>query len=92
MQEVGGELVLTLLQILLRHARLLEDGDVEGELLALQHVGVEEVDNLARVLPGPSTQDPGTINGVLTHVVIEERVEVKVRHSAHRSLQPFHLN
>ena len=52
---------------------------------------VEEVDHLATILPGPSTEDSGSIDGVLAHVVIEERVEVKVRHGAHRSLQSLHL-
>ena len=86
MQEVGSELIFTLLELLLRDTRLLEDGDVQGKLLALQHVRVKEVDNLARVLPGPRAQEPWTIDGIGTHVVVKERVEVQVGHTAHLTL------
>ena len=79
MKEVGSELVFALLQLLLRDVLLLENRDVQGVLLALQQVGVKEVDNLARVLPGPSAQDSGAIDCILAHIVVEEWVEVQVR-------------
>ena len=84
-------MILTLLQLLFRHTTIINNGDIEAVLLALEQVVVHEVDHLATILPGPSTEDSGSIDGVLANVVIEERVEVKVRHSAHRSLQPLHL-
>mmetsp|Transcript_25974 Transcript_25974/g.34785 ORF Transcript_25974/g.34785 Transcript_25974/m.34785 type:complete len:204 (-) Transcript_25974:61-672(-) len=90
-EEVSGELVLTLLQFLLGHAGLLEDGDVEGELLALEQVRVEEASNLVGVLPRPRAQDSGSVHGVLPHVVVEEGVEVQVRHATHLTLQSAHL-
>ena len=54
-------------------------------------MSVKEVDDLAGVLPGPGSEDPGTVDGVLAHVVVEEGVEVDVGHGAHLSLQPLHL-
>ena len=45
-KEVLGELVFSLLELLLADTRLLENGDVEGVLLALEHVQVHEVDDL----------------------------------------------
>ena len=84
-------MILALLQLFFRHTTIIHNGDVQAILLALEQVVVHEVDHLATILPGPGTEDSGSIDGVLAHVVIEERVEVKVRHSAHRSLQPLHL-
>ena len=52
---------------------------------------IEEVDHLATILPGPSTENSGTIDGVLAHVVIQKRIEVKVGHAAHLALQASHL-
>ena len=91
MQEVGSELVFTILQLLLSDTGLLEDGDIKSKLLALQHVRVKEVNNLARVLPRPGTKESGTIDGVSTHVVVEKRVEVQVGHATHLTLQSTHL-
>ena len=91
MQEVGRELIFTLLQFLFRNILLLEDRDVEGILLALEEMSVEEVDDFARVLPRPGAKDSGTIDCVLTHVVIEQWVEVEVRKATHLTLQPTHL-
>ena len=90
-EEVGCQLVFALLQLLLRDVLLLEDGNVESILLALEEMCVEEVDDFARILPRPSSEDSGTIHGVLSHEVIEERVEVEVGHATHLSLQPTHL-
>ena len=84
-------MILTLLQLLLGESSIIQNGDVEAVLLALEEMMVDEVDHLATVLPGPSTEDSGSINGVLAHVVIEKRVEVKVSHAAHRTLQALHL-
>ena len=91
MEEVLGELVFPLFELLFANACLLEDGDVEGVLLALEQVQVHEVDDLARVLPGPGTQDSGAVHGVGAHVVIEQGVEVHVGHATHLSLQTTHL-
>ena len=84
-------MILTLLQLLLGKISIIQYGDVEAVLLALEEMMVDEVDHLATVLPGPSTEDSGSINGVLAHVVIEKRVEVKVSHAAHSTLQALHL-
>ena len=91
MEEVLGELVLPLLELLFANALLLEDGDVEGVLLALEQVQVEEVDDLARVLPGPGAKDSGAVDSVLAHVVIEQGMEVHVGKATHLSLQATHL-
>ena len=91
MQEIGRELIFAFLQFLLRDARLLEDRNIESKLLALQHMSVKEIDNFARVLPGPCAQDPGTINCISTHVVVEERVEVQIGHATHLALKSAHL-
>ena len=90
-KEVCCELILPLLEFLLSDADRLQDGDVESVLLALQQVGVEEVDNLATVLPGPRPEDPGAIHGVLSHVVVEQRIEVEVGKTTHLSLQAAHF-
>ena len=69
-KEVVGEVVFTVLQVLLGHAALVENRNVQTELLALEHVRVKEVNDLATVLPGPRAQDSGTINCICTHVVV----------------------
>ena len=84
-------MILTLLQLLLGKISIIHNGDVEAVLLALEDMMVDEVDHLATVLPSPSTEDSGSINGVLAHVVIEKRLEVKESHAAHRTLQTLHL-
>ena len=91
MQEVGSQLILTFLELFFGDTCLLEDGDVEGVLLALEEVGVEEVDDLAGVLPSPSTQDSGTVNCVGAHVVIQKWVEVQVGETSHLTLETAHL-
>ena len=84
-------MILALLQFLLGKISIIHNGDVEAVLLALKDMMVDKVDHLATVLPGPSTEDSGSINGVLAHVVIKKRVEVKVSHASHRTLQALHL-
>ena len=86
MKEIGRKIIFPLLEFLLGDVCLPEDGDIEGELLALEHVGVEEVDDLATVLPGPRSEDSGSVHSVLPHVVVKEWVEVQVGHAAHLSL------
>ena len=38
MEEVGREVVFTLFELFFRDSRLFENGDVQGELLALEHM------------------------------------------------------
>ena len=78
MQKVCGKRVFPLFKLFLCDATLLEDGDIEGVLLALEKVRVHKVDNLATILPGPSTQDSGSIHCVCSHVVIKQGVKVEV--------------
>ena len=91
MKEVGGELILALLEFFLGNLGVAKNGDVKSILLASEQVLVEEVDHLARVLPGPSTEDTRSVDGGLLHVVIEEGIEVKVGHAAHLALKSSHL-
>ena len=91
MKEVGCQLVFFLLQFFFRHASLLKDRDIECVFLALEQVRVEEVDDLATILPGPGTQDSGSVDSVCTHVVVEQRVEVQVSHAPHLALETTHL-
>ena len=46
MQEIGSQLILSRLELFLRAALLVENGDVKAELLALEQVSVEEVNDL----------------------------------------------
>ena len=78
MQEIGCQVVLSCLELLLRDVNSLLDADVESVLLALEHVSIEEVHNLGAVLPRPCPQRPRAINRVLAHVVVEQGVEVEV--------------
>ena len=86
MEEILCEFVFSGLELFLSHVHVLENGDVKSELLAKQQVRVKEVDNLARVLPSPSTEDSGTIDSIGAHVVIKKWVEVQIGHAAHLSL------
>ena len=91
MEEVSSEVVFTLLELFLRELAPIEDRDVKTELLALEQVRVEEVDDLARVLPRPSTQDSGTVDSVGAHVVIQKWVEVEIGKTSHLSLKAAHF-
>ena len=70
MEEISRKLVFPLFELLLGDANWLKDGDVQSVLLALEQVGVEEVDNLTTILPGPGSEDSRPVNGILSHVVI----------------------
>ena len=91
MKEVSSEVVFTLLELFLGELAPIEDRDVKTELLALEQVRVEEVDDLARVLPRPSTQDSGTVDSVGAHVVIQKWVEVEIGKATHLSLEAAHF-
>ena len=91
MKEVCSEIVFSILELFLSDSSLSKDGDVEAVLLALKEVGVEEVDDLATILPGPSPEDSGSVNSIGSHVVVKKRVEVQVCHATHLSLQTTHL-
>ena len=91
MKEVSRKVVFSLLEFFFSDSMLSKDGDIKAELLALKQMEVHKVDNLATVLPGPSTEDSGTIDGVGAHVVVKKRIEVQVGHATHLSLQPAHL-
>ena len=69
-KEVVGKVVFTLLELFFGHAARVENRDVQAKLLALEHVRVKEVYDLATVLPGPRAQDSGTIDCICTHVVV----------------------
>ena len=45
-QEIGCQLILSRLELLLCAARIVKDGDIETVLLAPQEMGVKEVHNL----------------------------------------------
>ena len=45
-QEIGCQLILSCLELLLCDARIVKDGDIETVLLAPQEMGVKEVHNL----------------------------------------------
>ena len=92
MQKVSCQVVLSFLEFFLSDASLPEDGDIEGVFLALEEMRVEEVDNLAGVLPGPSSQNSGAIHGIGSHVVIQQRIKVQIGHTSHLSLKSSHLN
>ncbi len=70
MQEVSSQVVFSFLEFFFCDASLPEDGDIEGVFLALEEMRVEEVDNLAGVLPGPSSQNSGAVHRISSHVVI----------------------
>ena len=91
MHEVGRELVFALFEFLLGHVGVFEDGDVEGVLLALEQVRVEEANDLGRVLPRPRAKDSRSVHGVLAHEVVQQWVEVQVGHASHLALQTAHL-
>ena len=91
MKEVSSEIVFSFLELFFGDVLISEDGDVKAELLAHEEMGVHEIDNLGTILPRPCTEDSGSIDSVLSHVVIEKRVEVQVCHATHLSLQTTHL-
>ena len=86
MKEVSSEIVFSFLELFFGDVLISEDGDVKAELLAHEEMGVHEIDNLGTILPRPCTEDSGSIDSVLSHVVIEKRVEVQVCHATHLSL------
>ena len=77
-QKVLGQLVLTLLKLLLCDVLLAEDGQVQAVFLGLEEMQRHEVDNLGGISPGPRSQIPWPVDVIGLHVVVEEWVEVLV--------------
>ncbi len=92
MQKVRSQVVFSFLEFFFGDASLPEDGDIEGVFLALEEMWIEEVDDLAGVLPGPSSQNSGAIHCIGSHVVIQQRIKVQVGHTSHLALESSHLN
>ena len=91
-KEVFGEFVLFLLEFVLGQAVTTLNRNIKPVLAAAEQVHVHEVDDARGVVPRPRAQQAWTVNRVLRHVVVQERVEVLVAHAAHLAPESAHLD
>lgn len=90
-EEVLGQLILSLFQLCLGHTGCDLHRDVQSKLMRTQQVTVKEINDARRVLPRPQAQVTGAINCVGAHVVVEQRVKIVVGHAAHLAPKSAHF-
>ena len=91
MQEIFSEVVLSLFKLVFCKSHRCCNRDIERIFLSLNEMQIEEIDNLRTILPSPSTENPGSIYSILTHEIIEKRIEVLERGSSHDTPKSSHF-
>ena len=90
-KEVLCQLVLTSLKIILGHPSASLDWNVKAIAVALEEMYCHHVSNTGRVIPGPKSQETRLVNRLISHEIVEQRIEILIGEAAHSTPQSAHL-